>query len=210
MKKTHSIIQFSTRCSVIAAFAVLAGCATDKAGNGDSAKTSESQPEKVQFKDQQYNATPATVKLGEFTSVELKETALTPKDAKNDNNRESAKRIDGMLLTGLKEIWPDIRVIPAGGEFSQNAERTLQITPSITNIKLKSVGTRIWLGAMAGGSDIVMHVDYADSATGQVIANPDFWKGNNAWSGAWSFGASDNQIRDAVVSQILAYTAGNK
>ena len=63
---------------------------------------------------------------------------------------------------------------------------------------------------MAGGSDIVMHVDYRDSSTGEVIANPDFWKGNNAWSGGSTWGSTDNQIRDAVVAQIANYTQANK
>jgi hypothetical protein len=61
---------------------------------------------------------------------------------------------------------------------------------------------------MAGGSDLVMHADYRDSSTGEVIANPDFWKGNSAWSSGW--GSKDNQIRDAVVAQIVGYTTGNK
>jgi hypothetical protein len=55
-----------------------------------------------------------------------------------------------------------------------------------------------------------MHVDYRDSSTGEIIANPDFWKGNNAWAGGHSWGASDNQIRDAVVAQIIGYSVGNK
>ena len=55
-----------------------------------------------------------------------------------------------------------------------------------------------------------MHVDYRDSSTGEIIANPDFWKGNNAWAGSWSEGASDRQIRDAIVHAIVKYTEGNK
>jgi hypothetical protein len=110
----------------------------------------------------------------------------------------------------LKSIWPDLQIIPPGGEFSQSAERTLQISPSIEEIKLVSVGARVMWGAMAGGSDIVMKVTYRDSSTGEVIANPDFWKGNNAWAGGSSWGQADNQIRDAVVAQIVNYTQANK
>lgn len=177
---------------------LLAGCASSKSG-GSAA-----------FKDQQYAAQPPTVKFGEFTRVELKHTALTPKDAKSEANQKSAQIIDEMLLDGLRTLWPDIAVVPAGGEFSNSADRTLQISPSITTIKLVSVGSRIWFGVMAGGSDIVMHVDYTDNSTGAIIANPDFWKGNNAWAGGTSWGAKDNQIRDAVVGQILNYTQANR
>ena len=107
-------------------------------------------------------------------------------------------------------IFPNLKVIPKGGEFSKGGERTLQITPSIEKIHIVSTGARIWGGVMAGGSDVIMHVDYRDSSTGEVIAKPDFWKGNNAWSGGWTAGATDNQIRDAVVAQIANYTQANK
>ena len=147
--------------------------------------------------------------LNEFKYVELKETELNPQE-NTGGNRKSAKKIDEMLMTGLKSIWPDIKMIPAGGDFSKSGERTLQIAPRIEHIRIVGPGGRFWLGAMAGGSDLVMHVDYRDSSTGEVIANPDFWKGNSAFSGGWSRGATDNQIRDAVVEQIFGYSMDNK
>jgi hypothetical protein len=111
---------------------------------------------------------------------------------------------------GLQSIWPDLKVIPKGGEFSKSDQRTLQISPRIEHIHIVSTGARLWIGVMAGGSDLVMHVDYRDSSTGEIIANPDFWKGSNAWAGGWSMGASDSQIRDAIVHSIIKYTEGNK
>jgi hypothetical protein len=115
-----------------------------------------------------------------------------------------------MLVAGLKGIWPGLKIVPKGGEFSKSGDRTLQIFPRIDHIRIVGPGARLWLGTMLGGSDLVMHVDYRDSSTGEIIANPDFWKGNNALSGGWSHGATDNQIRDAVVAQITGYTLGNK
>jgi hypothetical protein len=164
---------------------------------------------KAGYKDREYAANPSKIKFGEFKSVELKETEL-PARENTEGNRKSAKKIDEMLVKGLKSIWPDLKVIPSGGDFSKSGERTLQIAPRIEHIHVVSTGARVWLGVMAGGSDLVMHVDYRDSSTGEIIANPDFWRGNNAWSGGWSMGATDNQIRDAVVAQIVGYTTGNK
>jgi hypothetical protein len=161
-------------------------------------------------KDRNYAANPTKVKFGEFKAVEIKATEITEKQYQKPGNEKSAAKIDEMLQAQLKSFFPNLKVIPAGGEFSKGNERTLQITPSITLIRIVSTGARVWLGVMAGGSDLVMHVDYRDSSTGEIIANPDFWKGNNAWSGGQSWGASDNQIRDAVVAQIIGYTAGNK
>ena len=160
-------------------------------------------------KDRVYAAEPTKVKFSEFKAVEIKETELAKKHQK-PGNEKSAVKIDGMLQSQLKAIFPNLKVIPKGGEFSKGGERTLQISPTIEKIHIVSTGARIWVGVMAGGSDIVMHVDYRDSSTGEVIANPDFWKGNNAWSGGSTWGSTDNQIRDAVVAQIANYTQANK
>jgi hypothetical protein len=200
------ILKSTGLTAMLAATALLAGCASDQAETKAAPKPQE--PAKG-YKDRQYAANPSKVKFGKFKCVELKETELNPQE-NTGGNRKSAKKIDEMLVTGLKTIWPDLKVIPPGGDFSKSGQRTLQISPRIEHIRVVSTGARIWWGVLAGGSDLVMHVDYRDSSTGEVIANPDIWKGNNAWAGRWSEGATDNQIRDAVVTQIVYYTMGNK
>jgi len=211
MKNTKKASHLLTYGSLLTAAAIICGCASDKAE--PKAKTEPAAQEtpkaKTAYKDREYAASPSKIKFGEFKSVELKETELAPR-YRNAGNQKSAKKIDEMLVAGLRGIWPDLKVVSAGGEFSKSDQRTLQIAPRIEHIRLVSVGARIWVGAMAGGSDLVMHADYRDSSTGEIIANPDFWKGNNAWSGGRSWGAADNQIRDAVVAQIVGYTMGNK
>ena len=150
------------------------------------------------------------MKFGEFKAVEIKATEITEKKYQKPGNGKIAPRYRTRCSRRRRNIFPNLKVIPAGGEFSKGDERTLQISPELNTIHVVSTGARVWLGAMAGGSDLVMHVDYRDSSTGEIIANPDFWKGNNAWAGGWSVGAADNQIRDAIVHSIVNYTQGNK
>ena len=211
MKNTRKPIQFLTCSSILLAAAFISGCASDKAEPKTKPAPAARETQKAQagYKGREYVANPSKVKFGEFKAVELKGAELNPTE-NSEGNQKSARKIDEMLVAGLRSIWPDLKVIPAGGEFSKGGDRTLQISPRIDHIRLVSVGARVWFGVMAGGSDLVMHVDYRDSSTGEIIANPDFWKGNNAWSGGWSHGATDNQIRDAVVAQILGYSTGNK
>ena len=170
--------------------------------------TNKAAKKQVRDKDRTYAAEPTKVRFGEFKVVEIKATTLAAKYEKPANEK-SAVKIDEMLQTQLKYIFPNLKIIPAGGEFTKGGERTLQISPSIEKIHIVSTGARIWGGVMAGGSDIVMHVDFRDSASGELIANPDFWKGNNAWSGSGSWGSTDNQIRDAVVAQFVNYAQLN-
>lgn len=201
-------LQLKVILSCVLLSALVSGVAADK---GEASKDSKSDKKtKKAYKDREFAAEPTKVKFGEFKRVELKETSLAPEFQKKKANQESAKKIDEMLQRELKSLWPDLQVIAAGGDFKKGAERTLQITPIIEDIKVVGVGSRVMWGAMAGGSDIVMKVTYRDSASGEVIANPDFWKGNNAWSGGSSWGKADNEIRDAVVAQIANYTRSNK
>lgn len=205
----NPILKATGLTAALVAIALLAGCASDQTATKAAPQSQKPANTNAGYKDQQYAANPSKVKFGEFKHVELKQTELDPQE-ENESNRKSVKMIDQRLLAGLQSIWPDLKMIPAGGDFSKSDLRTLQISPRIEHIHVVSTGTRLWLGASAGGSDLVMHVDYRDSSTGEIIANPDFWRGNNAWAGAWSVGAADNQIRDAIVHSIFKYTEANK
>ena len=130
----------------------------------------------------------------------------------------------------LSNQWVQLMVVPQnGGRLMQvsfaghsylfvNRKYAGKYLPPTPGKWFNYGGDKLWLlpegnndeQHWAGGSDIVMHVDYRDSSTGEIIANPDFWKGNNAWSGGGSMGQTDNQIRDGVVAQIVLYTATNK
>lgn len=224
MKTTHLL----TCCSLLTVAAVICGCASDKTETGgnpasttkaapaakpayNSQKTQAAPAAEPAYKDRVYVANPSKIKFGEFKYVELKTSELKPEE-NGEGNRKSAEKIDEMLAAGLRSIWPDLKVIPAGGDFSKSGQRTLQIIPKITHIRIVGPGARVWLGVMAGGSNIVMHVDFRDSSTGEIIANPDFWQGNNAWAGSmtWKKGEKDNEVRDRVVAQIVGYAADNK
>jgi hypothetical protein len=205
----NTILKSTGLTTLLVAAALITGCASNQADTMAASTSQKPAKTKTSYKERQYAANPSKVKFGEFKYVELKETELNPQE-NNGGNRKSAEKIDEMLVSGLKSIWPDLKVIPPGSDFSKSDHRTLQVSPRIEHIHIVSVGARLWVGVMAGGSDLVMHVDYRDSSTGEIIANPDFWKGNNAWSGGHSWGASDNQIRDAVVAQIIGYSVGNK
>ena len=153
---------------------------------------------------EKHAAEPTKVKFGEFKAAEL------AAEYRNLDNENHAKRIDELLQTQLQTIFPNLKAIPKGGEFSKGGERTLQITPTIEKIKIVSTTSRVLIGGAQGKSDIVMHVDYRDSSTGETIAHPDFGRGNKASSGGWSYGVTDKKIRSAVVAQIVDYTSTNR
>jgi hypothetical protein len=81
--------------------------------------------------------------------------------------------------------------------------RTLKIEPRITALKFVGGGKRFFAGAMAGSSAVDMHLRLTDAATGEVIADPEFYQRAAATGGAWSIGGTDNGmlVRIATVAQ---------
>ncbi|HVM60822.1 MAG TPA: hypothetical protein VMV72_08145 [Verrucomicrobiae bacterium] len=201
MKRMFALCNVSL---VAAALLFAAGCASDSAEKSSKGK-SDSNP------NHQTVTQPSKVKFSEFKSFEIKPfTIANAKQAKDKGNRKSQQVMDGILQRELANVLPNLKVLAPGEDFSKTADRTLQITPVIKDIDIQSVGTRVWVGVMAGGSDLTVVVTYQDSSTGEAIATPQFWRGINAWSGSTGWGAGDNSLRDAVCKDIVDYTQQNK
>ena len=87
--------------------------------------------------------------------------------------------------------------------------RTLRIEPTIRHIRYVSGGARFWGGAFAGGSAVLLTVKLSDVATGEVIAEPEFYQHANKMGAAWSFGATDKAMLVRVASMISDYLQKN-
>jgi len=153
---------------------------------------------------------PASVKLGEFNRVEMKAVAISEKFAAADANQKAGKKIDKVLFTNMRMVFNDLIRIELGDDFSQSGDRTLQITPLIKEIKFIGGGARFMVGAMAGSSAVLMQVTMRDSETGEVIAEPEFYRDANAYSGGWSMGATDNKMLEDIAKDIVQYCSMNK
>lgn len=188
----------SSAALVLSAVLLASGCASDAA----------EKPSKPKKENRQTITQPSKVKFGEFKNVEIKPFGIAEKHANHEGNQKSARVMDELLQRDLKNFLPNLKVLAAGEEFSKPAERTLQITPFIENIRIVSTGSRVWLGAMAGGSDLQVSVTYRDSSTGEIIANPEFGTGISGWSDAW--GSQGNKMRDEICREISFYTLSNK
>lgn len=182
--------------SAVAVFAALV------IGVSDNAAAKEKKPKA------QTVTEPSKVKFSEFKAVELKPFGIAPEHADNKGNQKSAEVMNDLLQQELKILFPNLKVLPAGAEFSKADARTLQITPYIADIRKVSTGARIWVGAMAGSSFVVVQVTYRDSSTGEVIAQPQFKRSASGWNDAW--GEKGNQLRDELCHDIAHYTEANK
>jgi hypothetical protein len=148
---------------------------------------------------------PTSVKLSTFKTVAMKKVAIAPDFASAGANQKAAKKIDKELALGMRTVFPDLRQIDG-----EDVQTGLLIEPLIQEIKFIGGAARFWVGAMAGSSAVLMKATFRDASTGKVIGEPQFYRNANAYTGGWSFGATDNLMLDGVAKDIVNYAKTNQ
>jgi hypothetical protein len=95
------------------------------------------------------------------------------------------------------------------GKSTSASSRKLTVEPICSDAKLVGTSARIFGGALAGSSAIVLRVRYVDAATGKTIAEPVFYQRASAMGAAYSFGATDRDMLRRIVDLVTDYTVGN-
>jgi hypothetical protein len=90
-----------------------------------------------------------------------------------------------------------------------DAPRTLRIEPVVRYIRYITGGKRFWGGGFAGNSAVMVSLKVTDSATGDVIAEPDFYQHANGLGAAYSFGATDKTMLIRISNMITEYMRAN-
>jgi hypothetical protein len=147
---------------------------------------------------------PPAERFASFGRFQLKEVQLAAAYS-SDDAREATRIIQSQLdarLAVLVKQWND------DGRNARNP-RALAIEPRIEQVKFLSAGARFWTGAMSGSSAVIMKVRYVDVATGRIVAEPEFYQHAAAMGGAWSFGATDQDMLKRVADLVSEYTARN-
>lgn len=151
---------------------------------------------------------PAAQRLATYQKVQIKDVALSPAFAESGANKKARNKIDQILTERLAMALPGAAKISAAETFPATKGRTLQIEPVIKEIKFISGAVRFWVGAMAGSSAVLMQVTYRDAETGQVLAQPEFYRQANAFSGP--LGIADNRMLDEIAQDVVNYSVSNR
>lgn len=88
--------------------------------------------------------------------------------------------------------------------------RTLSIEPRIEKVRFISGGVRVFAGALAGSSRVLVTLKLVDQATGATIAEPEFYQHAKGMAGAYTFGAADNSMLIRVAQMSLDYLNANE
>ncbi|MFC4311395.1 hypothetical protein ACFPN2_20010 [Steroidobacter flavus] len=148
---------------------------------------------------------PPTTALNAFDRFEIAPIAMGDPYAGQPANEQAKERLQANL---------DERVPPLLNEFSgkpakNDPPRVLRIEPTIRHVKFISTKARLWAGAFAGGTAVLMTVKMSDAATGEVIAEPEFYQHANAFGAAYSFGATDKAMLVRVADLVTNYLKSN-
>ena len=148
---------------------------------------------------------PPAEKFSSFTRFEMPKIALAPSYAGQEANDKALVKIQenvSLKMTPTLETWNSRGA--SGG-----APRTLLIEPTITEIKFINATSRVWAGAMAGSSAVILRAKITEKETGKVIAEPHFYARAAAYSGAFSLGSADNAMLVRIANRLSDYLEAN-
>jgi hypothetical protein len=107
-----------------------------------------------------------------------------------------------------ERITPWLEEVNAGAAGADQP-RVLRIEPYVAGIRYISGGKRVFAGAFAGKSRILLKLRIIDAASGQVIAEPEFYQHAAGMAGAYSFGGADKAMLERVASLAVDYLRAN-
>ena len=176
----------------LVAMLVLAGCAAT--------------PEKLQSVASSESARllPPSKPLASFARFELLPMVLSPAVTMEEGKVEEAKDLENRLKEFVQPMLDRWNAVPKSDQSG-----TLLIEPRLASLKVVSGGARFWAGAFAGNSNIDLDLVLVEKETGQQIASPRIKIENDAFTGAWSIGASDQNLKDYIAHTVGKYLSEN-
>lgn len=149
------------------------------------------------------NAPPA-VQLDQYQRFDLKPVELAPAYADHPANRKALGALQENVDQRLGQ-WTAQR----NAQAAADGARTLRLEPVVEKVRFISGGKRFWAGAFAGSSQILLKLRLVDAASGEVVAEPEFYQHARGMAGAWTVGGADNAMLARVASLAQDYVTAN-
>jgi hypothetical protein len=148
---------------------------------------------------------PPTNPLAGYDKYEIAPLRMDAPYAGQGPNEKAKAKIQQYLDAETAPIVAQWNTDAAGSSRGQS----LAIEPRVEKIKFIGGGARFWAGALAGDSYVVIKVKFTEQPSGTVLAEPEFYQRASAMSGAWTFGAQDNDMLHRIVVLLNHYLQSN-
>lgn len=149
---------------------------------------------------------PPAARLSGHVRYEIQPLQMGAPYAGQEANEKAKAKIQEQLNA---EIGPLLEKWNQAAAASGESQTTLALFPEIQSIKFISGGKRVWTGAFSGSSHVYLKVTLREQPTGTVIGEPQFYQRAAALSGAWTFGAQDNDMLRRIVVMLKSYLEAN-
>jgi hypothetical protein len=106
-----------------------------------------------------------------------------------------------------KSIFREVAKFGQGSSIS--SENCAVVEANLLDIRLVPTVGRVFGGALAGRSHMIMKVKITDAATGMTIAEQELTGAPNAWASAYSIGAADRALPAAMGAFIGDFVLGH-
>jgi hypothetical protein len=179
------------------------GCASGGGGEGEGEGRTNADKRRDIAIQEVARMSPPSQKLSSFAQFELSPITMSPEVADGAKKQAYAEKLGNMLEMRITPLLDEWRAASDGGSG------TLVIQPDAVKLRVVSTGARIWVGAMAGESKVDMNLRLIDKASGKVIASPRIARSAGSMSGAWSFGATDQNLLRYIVDISYQYLVEN-
>ena len=173
-------------------------------------------------------ALPPEKHFAAYPAVELKPIQVNPAYAGNDR---ATSKIERVMTDCMHVVFPRLNAAapapavsnapakaskgtakPTAGKAttasSPAATRVLVVEPYIEDIKFVNAAARVFVGVLAGDSDVHLKVTFRDRQTGEVLAAPVFHATSPALGAR--YGIEDNKMLSMVAEEACKYVSANR
>lgn len=91
------------------------------------------------------------------------------------------------------------------GSAPSSGTKKLILKPGIQSLQIVSGGARFWVGGLSGDSRLTLTMQFVDAESEAVIASPTISKAAGGFAGAWTFGATDDNLLNYVAETANQY-----
>ena len=133
------------------------------------------------------NPVPLTQKFDNVVFSKIQTTATIRKDYP-----DQLEQFELAMISYLRKKNVFTEVDQDTGRILDGA--TLRVETTIDDMRIASSGARMWGGAFAGSSNIVVTVKLVDIETSKCLRTKTISSHNNAFAAAWSGGGSDKSL----------------
>jgi len=148
--------------------------------------------------------------LGTFDRTLLVKADIAEAYAGQGANIKAVNKIDEVLQNELTPVLNNLEVVTADQLAGMDlaGSNTLVVRPLVKQIKFIGGGARFFAGAMAGSSVVIMDTAFIDGSTGEVMAEPGYYRKAGAFGDG--LGIGDNRMLSEVAQDVGRYAQTNR